>query len=463
VNARYEENKQRASPVRRSKQPTSGRRPKSNGKKKPSIAISPAAKKHQPGHQFDFTNKHPEQYKQPSQPSTNKRQSLAEVRRQLKQDQLKQQHSSPGGMFQDFISVEKVETEVRSQQHKHPVSRGEDQPVPYSPPRRHNPKVQDRLTMSQERRASAILFDEDPVPYDSPPADTTVVAATREEEGHDDPSSFKSRVAAFHAQPFDTTSSALNVAPEHPHNKTPRSLEGKKNRPFSVVHSPVQRSRPSSDNNGNRAPEPLGLDVNAFLPPTAHSEDLAQSISRINHNEIRKKVLADSALVSTILNARLSHLRVITQLWRRGNVPGAIMACKKAAQDSSDLSVVREFLSVLCNAKSAQFTLDSACMLTPLLTKMISSRFEADVTSALKCYLLVLQSFAKLVIDTQHAAQINALSIAGEERLGKCTTLAQGLKDGYSALLTAGQQHPSTEILARQVLSLLEPVIDPIG
>ena len=131
---------------------------------------------------------------------------------------------------------------------------------------------------------------------------------------------------------------------------------------------------PSFIHTADIANKPVGLKVESFLPAN-NTMNLEQSISNIDPDLIRKKVLNDNVLISTILTTRLNHFRVLSSLWKVGKLKESIEACVNAAKDTSDLQVIREFLNILIantNAKKS-FDLDCVILILPVIIRLIQS------------------------------------------------------------------------------------------
>ena len=241
---------------------------------------------------------------------------------------------------------------------------------------------------------------------------------------------------------------------------------------------PASLSRPS-----NTRSEPLGLNVNAFMPhvdntPPDDADDGSGDGGgggggarqpSINAEHVRQSVMNDHNAMVTITSQRLYNLRVLKSFWVTGNVKGAL----DALNTMKDLPVAGDFLTAVEAALTGGsrslygLTIETAADVTPALALLLASRFENYVAIALKYVEFILRAFGEVVrVTVNNCPAPDALtgggggdSLALEERAGRCRRLQGALNRLRPALLTVAKKHKTLGARVRDALQGVDALV----
>jgi hypothetical protein len=72
-------------------------------------------------------------------------------------------------------------------------------------------------------------------------------------------------------------------------------------------------------------------------------------------------------------------------------------------------------------------TLETACLLLPLLRQLTSSRFESYVLTGLRWTRAIVVAYAPLIADSRKAVNGGVVDVVGEERRQRCDECRAGL------------------------------------
>ena len=173
--------------------------------------------------------------------------------------------------------------------------------------------------------------------------------------------------------------------------------------------------------------QPLNLSLSSFLPPPpAPSPPLDSDV-------IRTRLMAEHALMTTILSQRRQHLVSLLSLYSSPSSPTfssrAVIAQLVAI---NDLAVAVDFLTATLprssSSSSPLLTLDSSLLLLPVLRLLLASRFESYVLCGLRYVRLILRAFAGVIREGKGVGGGVGVDVVGEERRARCEGCAKELR-----------------------------------
>jgi hypothetical protein len=196
--------------------------------------------------------------------------------------------------------------------------------------------------------------------------------------------------------------------------------------------------------------QPLGLDMAAFLPPGQVVQ------ASLDPEQVRQKVLKEHAVMLTILTQRLNHVRVLKHMWQRGKVKKAVDAMVKM----NDLPVAVDFLNEAEEQLMPQLTLLMCQTLLQVLDKLLASRFEGYVSTALRYVRLFLRCFGTMIKTTLALPAKSMTSLSLDERRTKCQGCFTMFKQIHPSIVSiAKRTNKSVGSQARDTLVLLNDVL----
>jgi katanin p80 WD40 repeat-containing subunit B1 len=155
---------------------------------------------------------------------------------------------------------------------------------------------------------------------------------------------------------------------------------------------------------------PVNLPVDSFLPG-ANQAQLADG-------EVLRQVLEPYHSMCGILTNRLTVVKAVHTLWRKGDFrESVLLMCKM-----KDPAVAVDLLSRAQIKTAKDFTLDMAVEFLPLMQELMASRFEDYIVVALEMSGVLLKGFSSLIKMTRATIGQgrDQVDISKEERLDKC-------------------------------------------
>jgi katanin p80 WD40 repeat-containing subunit B1 len=203
------------------------------------------------------------------------------------------------------------------------------------------------------------------------------------------------------------------------------------------------------------APSPVPVTVTAT--PTSTQATPQPSVP---HDEaVRGQLLKDHKMICGILAQRLNNMRLLTSLWKTGNVNGCIQALAKM----DDPSCAVDFLGASQQSfQSKILDLDTCVMLLPILKNLLMSQFEHHVTIALQYMKMLLRNFSELIVNTRSAASapIGGANPALEERLIRCNACYEQFKAVCPRVEPIAQKTNAIGLEAQTVMMMMNKLLD---
>lgn len=202
------------------------------------------------------------------------------------------------------------------------------------------------------------------------------------------------------------------------------------------------------------APPPSAPPISSAREP--FSTDGGPSSVQKSDDEVILSILLHRSTVSSTLSSRLSHLQILSGMWRQGNGSAAFGLLRQIHDNNRDdkrrLTVVADFLRVI-NLRADCVGLESAILLLPVLNSLLTLDFENHVVVGLRSIETLLSMFGRYATQVRCGVRPVGVDLAREERLRKCEDFHQAIL--HSAALMDGLRRafktdsPVHDIMAR--------------
>ncbi|KAI8819538.1 WD40-repeat-containing domain protein [Fimicolochytrium jonesii] len=214
-----------------------------------------------------------------------------------------------------------------------------------------------------------------------------------------------------------STASAGNVVGEHPSPFLPHGQRS------STATNPFVPA-----GTGER---PLNLDVAKFiqnaqrrLQPLPLSPSSPGSPPSTSDNDIIDSLLFRHASVGSILNNRLTSIRIVRSAWDESNIRPTI----ESLVTLKDASVLVDVLRII-NLKPKLLTMEAALMLLPLVHELFFEVYEDYIVTACNTVRTLVKSFGPVILATLDANYISSpgVDISREDRVSRCRSCRERL------------------------------------
>lgn len=166
---------------------------------------------------------------------------------------------------------------------------------------------------------------------------------------------------------------------------------------------------------------PVGLDLDSFLPKVAPSNNQAKSLD--DDKKVIDVICRGFDSMKIVLQNRQRNLKAVKNLWSNSNV----LTAMKTHLKLEDQSLTVDLLNIL-NIKPSLWSLDLSLVMLPHIKNLISSHYESYVSVGCSTLRLILKSFSQVIRSNKDPPPSSAIDLSREERHQKC-------KQCYSCLL----------------------------
>lgn len=135
-----------------------------------------------------------------------------------------------------------------------------------------------------------------------------------------------------------------------------------------------------------------------------------------------------------VLQRRLDQVRRLKELWASGNLAGLHGVLNVPQDHAAFCDFAR---AIMRQRLEAALNLDACQTLLPLLTELLSSKYEAFVATALQFVEVLLEHFGNVIVETRRSCgglPERQLDLAREERLRKCNACYGHLQEMHRLL-----------------------------
>ncbi|CAK8671254.1 unnamed protein product [Clavelina lepadiformis] len=177
--------------------------------------------------------------------------------------------------------------------------------------------------------------------------------------------------------------------------------------------------------------DPVGLDMNAFLPPKPSSVSTPHTVK--TDMEAIASIKKGLESMRLVLTNRHKNLEIVRALWTSGD----IMTSINQAVKMEDQALIVDLLNVL-TLKPSLWNLDLCGVMLPQIKNLLMSKYETYTSVGCASLKLVLKNFAQ-VIRSNLQTPPSAVDISREERHRKCKNCYLHL-NGIRSVLESKQQ-----------------------
>jgi len=196
----------------------------------------------------------------------------------------------------------------------------------------------------------------------------------------------------------------------------------------------------------NNPNQPVGLDINEFIPKNKGNSDELRVFQEVNENH--NNMLA-------VIRRRTENVNLVLNWWQAGNVHATINALSMM----NDISVTQDVLKYcIVESKVDGINIQTCSMLLPLAQNIIESKYESYIMTGLHTVAKLLSMFRPTITSALTAQVMSAVDLTREERLKKCqAALSAFLNILNSPALTKNvRRENQVGSLSREVKNQLE-------
>ena len=172
--------------------------------------------------------------------------------------------------------------------------------------------------------------------------------------------------------------------------------------------------------------QPMGLDMNAFLPASE-----VRASSEVDVSKIIEAVNAGHSSMLQVMSKRLRKLQVVKSQWMDGNHKAAV----DILLELGDQAVFVDVLQNVMLKKPQVWKLTIAVAMLPNTTALFSSQYESYIETACEAVQLILKNFGRIIKDNiKSPPKSGGIDISREERYEKCVACQDLLREAHSAI-----------------------------
>jgi len=172
--------------------------------------------------------------------------------------------------------------------------------------------------------------------------------------------------------------------------------------------------------------QPMGLDMNAFLPAAE-----VQVSSDIDVSKIIEAVNAGHSSMLQVMSKRLRKLQVVKSQWMDGNHKAAV----DILLELGDQAVFVDVLQNVMLKKPQVWKLAIAVAMLPNTTALFNSQYESYIETACEAVQLIMKNFGRIIKDNiKSPPKSGGIDISREERYEKCVACQDLLREAHRAI-----------------------------
>ncbi|XP_047436955.1 katanin p80 WD40 repeat-containing subunit B1 [Mugil cephalus] len=276
-------------------------------------------------------------------------------------------------------------------------------------------------------------------PFPAPPEDETILAIGRQLKDLTSPFPDKQQAPPLASStPVQRVEPTVVQRPEPPPSSQPPPSTAKPRAQPKLI--------PSTRN------EPIGLNVADFLPPAANHRPGA-----LGDEDALSQIKKGHDTMSVMLSSRHKNLETVRAVWAREDIKSAL----DAAVSMSDLSIVVDVLNII-NLHPTLWKLDLCTSVLPQIDKLLQSKYESYVQTGCLSLKLIMKHFWILISDTLKATPSVGVDITREERLQRCRSCFQMLKNLSNVVKNKSSQVGRHGSAFKELQLLMAPLHDAL-